>query len=504
MDYPTLLECQCQHRCRSLGLQTSSAIAKLVLAESRRVPEHQRSRAPVAQINESEERTRTMRPAAKEVTEAKEVARPLVCRRLCRSNLGFQSRWAIVSSGVIRSSRAPDHQCSRAPASQISVSEERTRTMCPAAREVIEVKELVLPLACRGRCRNSLGLKGSRLLWARGKVVELTKRGRAPAPPTAKNRESEKWTRTTSEIIEIGVKNHNHGREVSRRAIVKLFGAKDRERAGCWHSRAPATKIQKAGRQLRTMCLAVQGVIELKQVVDHPPYHRRRRSKVGNRLLRMRGKVVELTKRGRAPAPTAKNHEPEKGTRTTLEVIEIGVMDDHGQEDNWFLQAIVILVRVKESSNRHRGKTSAAKFHEAGTKTRTTCPVMEAKQAVEPQVNHNRGQTVLEDNLNIRLVAQTGPLTKKIVLLQPPQSIRAPHLALLEDLLGEGTGAVNQKNPVVLNLIPQQIQHDRLDTNPRTRILRTFKVHWAPNARKILGLEIRRTAAVIKAQSYLA
>ena len=86
-----------------------------------------------------------------------------------------------------------------------------------------------------------------------------------------------------------------------------------------------------------------------------------------------------------------------------LEVIEIEAMSHyHGQEDNGFLQAIVILVRVKER---------AAKFHGAEKQTRTTCPVIEAKHVVEPRVNHNRGQTILEDNLNILLVAKTGAFT---------------------------------------------------------------------------------------------
>jgi len=258
----------------------------------------------------------------------KEVVHPLPCRRRCRSNLR----------------RAPDHQDSRVPAAKIRGSGRQMRTMRPAAREVIEVKKVVHRLTYQRRCRS--------ILRVRGKVVRFTKRRRTFAP-TAKNHESEEQTTTMLEVIEIEATNHYHAPEDTLRAMAKLFGVKDRERAGHRRSRAPAAKSHRAGRQPRTMCLAVKGVIEVKEVVDHLPYRRRCRSKLGSRLLWTRGKVVQVTKR-KAPAPVAKNHEPEEWT--TLEVIEIK-KHNHGQEDNRFLQTIVMVVRVKETgraSNRHR------------------------------------------------------------------------------------------------------------------------------------------------------
>lgn len=209
------------------------------------------------------------------------------------------------------------------------------------------------------------------------------------------------------EVIEIEAMNHYRALEDNRfllRAMVKLFGVKDRERAGRRHSRAPAAKTHRAGQQSRTMCPAVEEVIEVREVVGYLCC----RSKVG-RLLRTRGKVAQLTKSRGAPALTAKNHESEEWTRIMLEIIA-AKGHNHGW-DNRFLQTIV---RIKErggASDRHRSKPSAAKFHGPGKQTWTASPVIGPKQAVEPQVTHHRGQTILEDNLNIRLLVQIGSLT---------------------------------------------------------------------------------------------
>lgn len=48
-------------------------------------------------------------------------------------------------------------------------------------------------------------------------------------------------------------------------------------------------------------------------------------------------------------------------------------------------------------------------------------------------------------------------------------------------------------------------RHDRLTTNPTTRIFRKFKVHWAPSVREMLGTGGRRVPLVagIQAQPHL-